>query len=91
MTECKKSWQGQHFVSASNVAEASQKSFFWPLQKKKLYKNNSQEIVDFQLQSVKTGGSLARNAFALQTLKMGGHPCASHGRRNTLEACQQSS
>ena len=43
------------------MAEASQKSYFLML--KWLYKKHSQEIVDFHLESVKTGGSLARNAF----------------------------
>ena len=70
MTQCQKSRQEQHFVSCLKSG-ASQKSYFLSFVKW-LYKKNSQEIVDFQLQSVKSGGSLARNArFATSTSQAG--------------------
>ena len=57
MTQCQEPWQGQHFVSAVKSGGNVAKSYFLSSFIRK------REIVDFHLQSAKTGGSLARNAF----------------------------
>ncbi len=45
-------------IALKNFAKIPTFSAVW----KSVFKKNSQEIVDFPLQSVNTGGSLARNA-----------------------------
>ena len=54
-----------------------------------MYKKNSHEIIDFHLHSVKSGGSLARNArFCASNSQAGRSRFFLRGRRATLGACQ---
>ena len=62
MTQCQKSWQAQHFVSALKSGGSFAKFIFFELGKNSFIRKTRIKSSILSLKSVKTGGSLARNA-----------------------------